>query len=146
MPLLHSPSRRPSAFARASRLLIATVVQTIVIAGCKGSGDAANAVASVPSRSGDVWVVDSAANRGTAPAALLAFVNGLHVIVIDGDDAYAGTTQLKLAAGEHGARTLQLADGRSAELVPAGDAIDLRFSTGEHALLRKQGAPTEKVQ
>jgi hypothetical protein len=146
VPLPHSSSRRPSRFTRTSCLLIATVVQTIVIAGCKARGDASQTVASVPSRSGDVWVVDSAANRSTAPGALLAFVNGVHVIVLDGDDAYAGATLLKLATGENGARTLQLADGRSAQLVPAGDALDLRFSTGEHALLRKQSAPTEKSQ
>jgi hypothetical protein len=118
----------------------------MLIAGCARGGDAAQAAASVPTRSGDVWMVDSAASRATAPAALLAFVNGVHVMVVDGDEAYAGTTLLKLTKSENGSRTMQLADGRSAELVPAGDAFDLRFSTGEHAMLRKQSGSPEKNQ
>ncbi len=87
-----------------------------------------------------MWEVDSAAIRSAAPGALTAFVNGVHVILIDGDHAYAGTQSLAIRKTDDGQRTLQLADGSTAQLLPSGDALDLRFAGGEHVMLRRQPA------
>lgn len=118
----------------------AALLAAASLPGCRGSGDASQSVASVPSRSGDVWEADSTASRAAAPATLLAFVNGVHVVLLDGADAYAGTQALESSAGEGTTRTLHVADGLTAQLVPVGDALDMRFSSGEHVLLRKRGA------
>ncbi len=84
--------------------------------------------------------MDSAANRAGAPGALTAFVNGVHVILIDGDDAYAGSQSLRMTKRENGVRALQLANGSTAELTPAGEGLDLAFATGGHVRLHKQAA------
>jgi hypothetical protein len=99
-------------------------------------GDAA--VARTPSHSGDVWETDQAGERRAAPATVLAFVNGLHTVVVDGNDVYAGTTRLSSTADSAGGRELSLANGLSAHLVPSGDGMELRFSSGESVPLRKQ--------
>jgi hypothetical protein len=108
-----------------------------VMIGCSGSGDSRGAV-TPPSRSGDVWEVDSAADRASAPGAMLAFANGLHVMVIDGDDVYAGMKKLHLGAAAGGGRTLDLGNGETAQLVQTGDAYQLRFSSGETVRMHRQ--------
>ncbi len=131
--LLHGRSR-PAALALCATMLAA--------AACDGDDGAPRAVA-VPERAGDVWEADHAADRGTAPAALLAFVNGLHVLVVDGDDAYAGMTRLVAEPAGDGRRTLALANGLSAELAPVGEVMELRFSSGETLAMRRQAARVE---
>jgi hypothetical protein len=111
-----------------------------LLAGCGGSEGASESAAKVPTRSGDVWEIDGSAGRQTSPAALLAFVNGMHVLIIDGDDVFAGTQRLKSNRAPDGVRTLQLADGSSADMVPNGEAFELRFASGERIPLRKQAA------
>ncbi len=114
--------------------------------GRSGGTDRAADVSRPPTSAGDVWEADSVASRAAAPAALVAFVNGVHVMIVDGDDAYAGMTRLALASTAGGARALRFANGLSAELLPAGDAGDtgdamsLRFSSGETLRLRRRGA------
>ena len=71
------------------------VLIAIGLVGCgnrgnHGAGEAA--VARAPSRGGEVWETDKASDPRAAPATLVAFVNGLHTIVLDGHDVYAGTT------------------------------------------------------
>ena len=110
----------------------------IGVAGCGSRGDATAGAARAPSRSGDVWETDKVADRKAAPATVLAFVNGLHTMVLDGSDVYAGTTRLTTTADTAGGRVVALANGLSARLVPAGDAMELRFTSGESIPLRKQ--------
>jgi hypothetical protein len=62
---------------------------------------------------------------------MVAFANGLHVIVVDGDDVYAGMTKLHSEAAPGGGRSIKLDNGLVAQLVPSGDSLNLRFSTGE---------------
>jgi hypothetical protein len=111
--------------------------------GCKGADGASESAAEVPARSGDVWEIDGSAGRTASPAAMLAFVNGMHVLVIDGDDVFAGTQRLKSNRAPDGVRTLQLADGSSADLVPNGDAFELRFASGERIPLRKHAGVSQ---
>src|SRR5665213_2957307 len=107
-------------------------------AGCGKHGDATAEAARAPSRSGDVWETENAADRKAAPATVLAFVNGLHTMVLDGSDVYAGTTRLSTTTDTAGGRVVALSNGLSARLVPAGDAMELRFASGESISMRKQ--------
>jgi hypothetical protein len=109
----------------------------MLMLGCSGAGDS-RAVATPPSRSGVVWEVDSAADRAAAPGAMLAFANGLHVMVIDGDDVYAGMKKLHLQPSPDGGRTIDLGGGETARLVQSGEGYELHFSSGETVRLRKQ--------
>ena len=71
---------------------------------------------------------------------MLAFANGLHAIVIDGDDVYAGMTKLRLRPAPEGGRIIMdLGGGETARLVQTGATYELRFSSGETVRLRKQG-------
>jgi hypothetical protein len=111
----------------------------LILSAC-GGGESGS-VARAPARSGDVWELDRTEDRATAQAALLAYVNGLHVMVLDGNTAYAGMTRLEAAKGADGNQTLTLANGLKAELVRAGEAVELRFSSGELVPLRKRVLP-----
>jgi hypothetical protein len=73
-----------------------------------------------------------------APAALLAYVNGLHVVVVDGGDIYTGMTRRKATSMPDGGWELELGDGLTAELKPMGDAMQLAFSSGEKIGLHKR--------
>jgi hypothetical protein len=108
------------------------------LAGCGKHGDAGTEVARAPSRSGDVWETDKASDRKEAPATVLAFVNGLHTVVLDGADVYAGNTRLSTTEDTAGGRVIALSNGLAASLVPAGDGLELRFTSGEHVPMRKQ--------
>jgi hypothetical protein len=113
-------------------------VLAIGIVACGKHGDAGASVAKAPSHAGDVWETDKASDRKAAAATVLAFVNGLHTVVLDGNDVYAGTTRFSTSADTAGGRTLALSNGLSASIDPAGDAMELRFSSGERVPLRKQ--------
>jgi hypothetical protein len=114
------------------------VLMTLGVIGCgKHSGGDAT-VAKTPRSAGDVWETDKAADRQSAPATVLAFVNGLHTMVVDGNDVYAGTTRLGTTADSSGARVVVLGNGLTAQLAPAGEGMELRFSSGERVPLRKQ--------
>lgn len=111
----------------------------IGLAGCGKHGDARSEAAAAPRHSGDVWETDKADDRKAAPATVLAFVNGLHTVVLDGNDVYAGTTRLSTTADTAGSgRVVTLSNGLSARLVPTGDAMELRFTSGESIPMRKQ--------
>ncbi len=124
-----------------SRLLLIS----LVCAACGGSSDAGSAnVQAAPARAGDLWEVDNPEDRQAVPAALLAFVSGTHVMVLDGDEAFAGMTALVAKRADGDARTIELGNGISAQIVPAGDAFELRFASGERIPLRKRVVPTEE--
>lgn len=112
-----------------------TIVGLVVLtsmAGCGGSGSSSSTAARVPGSSGDVWELEPTAGRNAMPGAVLAFVNGLGGIVIDGDTAYAGMTRMKVERQSNGVRAIHLANNLTAELVPgAGGRLDLHFSSGE---------------
>lgn len=114
----------------------------LCLAACGPTDDAVTARA--PARSGTVWQVDAAANRDAAPAALLAYIHGLHVVLLDGDRAYAGMTRLESVPGPDGERVFSLGNGITASVVangPADDGFELRFSSGERiALTRREGS------
>jgi hypothetical protein len=111
-------------------------------AACSGGGGAAGPAAEVPSSGGTVLVMDGG-TRTTAPAALLGFVYGLHTIVLDGDRIFAGMSRLETTEAAGGGHVITLSDGLTAQLVPAGDGFELRFSTGEAIALHRQHRATE---
>jgi hypothetical protein len=104
-----------------------------------GGGSASDAPASAPTRSGDVWELDPAADRATANGALLAFVSGTHVLLVDGNDTYAGMRRTSGGKAPDGGQPLSLGGGIEATLAPAGEAMQLRFATGETLGLHKRG-------
>ena len=119
-----------------SALLLSTA-----LAACGGAGGGdAPAAAAAPARAGTVWEVDSVDDRAAAPAALQAFVYGMHTVVLDDDDAYAGTTRLRGTRANDGSRTFHLAGGVEARLAPAGDGLALRVADGPAIPMRRQPA------
>ena len=126
---------------RSCRLVAAGTTAVIVVLGaaCGGSGDEAAVakVGSAPKRAGDVWMVDSVDERSTAGAALAAYVSGLHVMVLDGDDAWAGMLRLRTQADSGDARVVRFSSG-DVRLVRAGDAMSLRFADGSSVPMRRR--------
>jgi hypothetical protein len=110
----------------------------IGIVACGKNADAGGSVAKAPSHSGDVWEADKVSERKEAPATVIAFVNGLHTVVLDGSDVYAGSTRYSTSEDTAGGRDVALSNGLSARIFAAGDAMELRFSSGESVPLRKQ--------
>ena len=108
---------------------LALALIVIPLSGCRKPADAAVP----PARAGEVWQLAAASERTDSPGALLAYINGLHVLVLDGDAVYAGTTHVRTTA-RAGGRAIALGNGVDALLIPAGPGkMDLRFSTGETA-------------
>ena len=121
-----------------TRSRIVSVLATAAIVGCGGSGGEAGGAARAPAKAGDVWEIDRADDRAGAPAALLAYVSGLHLMVLDGNDAFAGMTRLRAQSKPGGGRTLQLSPALEAELAPTPEGMELRFSSGEIVPMRKK--------
>jgi hypothetical protein len=121
---------RAAGRSRAAFLLLAAVA-------C-GGGAASDAPAPAPTRSGDVWEIDYADDRRAAAGALLAFVSGTHVILVDGNDSYAGMRVTRGGKAPDGGQPLTLAGGIEATLAPAGEAMQLRFASGETLGLHKR--------
>ena len=103
-----------------------------------GGGGSADAPAAPPSRSGDVWELDSIDDRARTKAALLAFVSGTHVLLVDGNDTYAGMRLTSGGKAPDGGQPLALGGGIEATLAPSGEAMQLRFASGETLPLRKR--------
>ncbi|MEO8563339.1 MAG: hypothetical protein ABI601_14745 [bacterium] len=103
-----------------------------------GGGGSADAPAAAPSRSGDVWELDSIDDRARTKAALLAFVSGTHVLLVDGNDTYAGMRLTSGGKAPDGGQPLVLGGGIEATLAPSGDAMQLRFASGETLPMRKR--------
>lgn len=123
-------------------LRVAAVLGVAATTACGGAGPGA-AAGHGQGGGGRVWEIARAEDRAAAPAALLAYVYGLHVVLLDGDAAVLGTTQLQLRRGADGSRAFALGDGLTARLAPVGDAMELRFSTGETVPMREHDAHTE---
>lgn len=103
-----------------------------------GSRAGSETASTVPAHAGDVWELDSVAERSKAGADLLAFVSGAHVLLIDGDDTYAGTQLTRGGKAPDGGQPLTLGGGIRATVAPSGAAMQLRFATGETLPLRKR--------
>ena len=121
----------------ARRRMAATLIS---VATACGGGESADDVAAAPSRSGDVWEVEQGVERADAQAALLAFVSGTHVVLVDGNDTYAGMRLTRGGKAPDGGQPLALAGGIQATLAPAGDAMQLRFASGETLAMRRRVA------
>ena len=104
---------------------------TLWLAACGEGGEESGAVTAPPARSGEVWTVQSPDDRSAVAGSIVAFVNGVHVMVVDGQQIYAGMTELTTKDGAGGGRTIAFPSGLSADLVPTGQGAELRFSTGE---------------
>ena len=115
-------------------LLIA--LSTLGLAACGGGGEAGGATAP-PSRSGEVWAVQNPDDRAAVAGSIVAFVNGVHVMVVDGDQIYAGMTELTTKAGAGGGRTIAFPSGLSADLLPSSQGAELRFSSGERVAVHE---------
>jgi hypothetical protein len=102
---------------------------------CGGGGGGAEGAAAPPASSGEVWTVKAPDDRTAVAGSIVAFVNGVHVMVVDDDDIYAGMTTLTARAGAAGARTITFASGLTADLVPAEGGAELRFSSGERVAM-----------
>jgi len=110
-----------------------------MLAGCGGGGEPGSATAP-PARAGQVWEVQASEDRAYVPGSIVAFVNGVHVMVIDDDRVYAGMTPLETKAGSGGAKSITFASGLTADLVPSADGGEMRFSSGERVPVRaRQG-------
>lgn len=124
--------------SHSGRFSIATTLLATALLGCGGSGGGADETARAPAKSGDVWEIDQEQDRAGAPAALLAYVSGLHLMVLDGDDAFAGMTRLTAEAKPGGGRMLRVSPSLEAELAPTAAGMELRFSSGETVPMRRK--------
>jgi hypothetical protein len=86
-----------------------------------GGGAESGAAGAPPARSGEVWGVRNPDDRAAVAGSIVAFVNGVHVMVVDGNQIYAGMTELTTKDGAGGARTIvqaTLARSRSRAAFP----------------------------
>ena len=114
----------------------AVAASAVILAGCGVGGGEPGSTAPPPSRAGEVWEVQTSEDRAYIPGSIVAFVNGVHVMVVDGDRVYAGMTPLATASGANGAKTITFSSGLTAEMVPSAQGAEMRFSSGERVPLR----------
>jgi hypothetical protein len=125
---------------RASPLLGLALLSGVAACG----GETGAVVVAVPARAGEVWELDSVSDRQRARAELLAFVSGTHVLIIDGDETFAGLQHTVGGKAPDGGQPLMLAGGIDATLAPTAGAMQLRFASGEVLALRKRAGGGEK--
>jgi hypothetical protein len=113
---------------KASKAQICSAILLVSVgsAGCRGvETGTPGAVASPPSRRGDIWEIQTPADRTSVPGSIVAFVNGVHVMVVDGDQIYAGMTTVATKNGFGG----RCADRQCC--VRRGHLVDWRQSARE---------------
>lgn len=113
----------------------------LVATGCSGgagagAGSETSLATAPPARAGQVWELQPSEDRAYIPGSIVAFVNGVHVMVVDDDRVYAGMTPLATRDGTNGARTLTFSSGLTAEMVPSAQGAEMRFSSGERVPVR----------
>ena len=134
---LQSPAQSLGGAGRLRESLLLTALVAAANAGC--SHDAGSRLAiSEPRRAGEVWEVDSAASQSSGAAALLAFVSGTQVLLVDGATTYAGMRVTDGGQAPDGGQPLVLSDGIRATLAPRDGGMQLRFSSGEVLALRRR--------
>ncbi|WP_310571481.1 DUF4852 domain-containing protein [Gemmatimonas sp.] len=97
---------------------------------CGGDRAPAVDVASALPDDGTVWTISQPENRATAAAALEAMVYGAHVLLTDGDDAYAGTTRRRMERQSNGTWSLALPNGAQATIDRSDSALVLHLPSG----------------
>jgi hypothetical protein len=117
----------------------AIAASAVLLAGCGGGGEPGSATAP-PARAGQVWEVQASEERAYIPGSIVAFVNGVHVMVVDDDRVYAGMTALETKSGSDGAKTITFASGLTADLVPSAQGGEMRFSSGERVPVRTRAS------
>jgi hypothetical protein len=120
---------------RGARWFLAALSAALLV-GCGGGGEPGAATAP-PSRSGQVWEVQASEDRAYVPGSIVAFVNGVHVMVVDGDRVYAGMTELTAKNGS-GGRTITFPSGLSADMVSSAQGVEMKFSSGERVTVRQR--------
>jgi hypothetical protein len=121
------------------RFVRVIAASALVVAGC-GGGAEPGSTAPPPSRAGQVWEVQPSEERAYIPGSIVAFVNGVHVMVVDDDRVYAGMTPLAISNGSNGGKTITFSSGLTAEMVTSAQGAEMRFSSGERVPLRtRQG-------
>ncbi|HEY7189174.1 MAG TPA: hypothetical protein VH436_21600 [Vicinamibacterales bacterium] len=119
--------------------LLSCLLVSMAGAACGGADKSApGAVAAPPSRSGDIWEIQAPAERTSVPGSIVAFVNGVHVMVVDGDQIYAGMTTLATKSGPNGGRTITFPSGLTADMVSGSQGAELRFSSGERVMVHER--------
>jgi hypothetical protein len=132
------PPKRDTTSIRFFRVIAASAV---ILAGCGGGGRGEpGSTAPPPTRAGQVWEVQASEDRAYIPGSIVAFVNGVHVMVVDGDRVHAGMMSLATTEGAGGAKTITFSSGLTAEMVPSAEGAEMRFSSGERVPVRaRQG-------
>lgn len=133
------PTTAHRVFSIRRHTLPCLLLAAIACGSADGSGDSPP-TARAPASAGDVWTIDRADDKATAPGAMLAYLHGLHTIVLDGNTAYAGMTRYRADRDAEGNRAIALGGDLTATFVPEGDLLQLRFSTGETVTLRQEDA------
>ncbi|QJR35937.1 DUF4852 domain-containing protein [Gemmatimonas groenlandica] len=106
--------------------------------GCRGDGAAGGRAATALPDNGVVWTISSPENRASAAAALEAMVYGAHILLTDGDDAYAGSARSALAKQPDGTWSLTLPGGARAALDRSDSALVLHLPSGATLPLVRQ--------
>ncbi|HEY8327042.1 MAG TPA: hypothetical protein VIO59_01165 [Rhodanobacter sp.] len=126
---------------------------SVLLTACGGTGPAADGADAVvrpaptPSRAGEAWeLADAAVGQAPSPAAVAAFVEGLHSIVLDGDRVYAGSVRRQGDRQGDGSLVLALAGGGQARLVRDGDGYALDMGDGAAARLQRRANSTGGAQ
>ena len=99
------------------RYIMLAVAVAALTSACGGGSDSASAPGAsapaakaqeLPLRRGDVWEVDP---ESPGSAQMLAYLNGLHAFVRQGDEIYTATTRLSDVKEEGGILTAKLLGG-----------------------------------
>lgn len=106
--------------------------------GCGGDGASGSRAATALPDDGVVWTLSSPDSRASAAAALEAMVYGAHVLLTDGDDAYAGSVRSRLAKQPDGTWSLTLPGGARAALDRSDTALVLHLPSGATVPLVRQ--------
>jgi hypothetical protein len=121
------------------RLSAFTLIAIPGLAFVLGCGGSTTATGGPPPRRGEVWAVEGPDDDASVPGTIVAFVNGLHVVVVDGDRVYAGMNELQAKPGTGSAKVVTFPSGLTADLTPSAQGMELRFSSGERVLAREKG-------
>lgn len=129
---------------RSIRLPCVLACSALLVA-CGGSGPAAEGEgtaarpAETPARAGEAWeLADAGVADAPSPAAVAAFVEGLHSLVLDGDRLYAGSVRHDGTRQDDGSLSFSLSGGLQARLVRDGEAYLLHLGDGEPARLQRR--------
>ncbi|WP_165967338.1 hypothetical protein [Luteimonas aestuarii] len=100
----------------------------------------------MPARAGEVWAIaDGGVADAPSPAAVAAFVEGLHAFVLDGERLHAGSVRHDGARQDDGSLLFLLPGGLQARLVRDGDGLLLHLGEGDPVRLQRRAGDGEGV-